>query len=57
MVTPCDCLGSCFDGPIAVVYPDGVWYEGLEPDDDRALADHLVDGTLVRERVRTDSSE
>src|SRR3954463_3523423 len=24
--TACACLGPCFDGPNAVVYPDGVWY-------------------------------
>src|SRR2546430_8337340 len=29
MVTPCGCLGPCFDGPNAVVYPDGVWYADL----------------------------
>src|SRR5262245_33292842 len=33
LVTPCGCLGPCFDGPNAVVYPDGVWYGGLAPDD------------------------
>ena len=45
-VTPCGCLGPCFDGPNAVVYPDGVWYAGLTPDDARALVEHLVDGTV-----------
>ena len=30
LVTPCGCLGPCFDGPNAVVYPDGVWYGGLD---------------------------
>src|SRR5437762_7215855 len=24
-VTACACLGPCFDGPAAVMYPDGVW--------------------------------
>src|SRR5512141_860439 len=29
LVTPCGCLGPCFDGPNAVIYPDGAWYAGL----------------------------
>ncbi len=45
-VTPCGCLGACFDGPNAVVYPDGVWYGELSEEDAPALADHLVDGTV-----------
>jgi (2Fe-2S) ferredoxin len=44
LVTPCGCLGPCFDGPNAVVYPDGAWYCGLEAGDARELARHLVDG-------------
>jgi sirohydrochlorin cobaltochelatase len=46
-VTPCACLGPCFDGPNAVVYPDGVWYGALAPEDASALVDHLVDGTIL----------
>ncbi len=46
MVTGCACLGPCFDGPNAVVYPDAVWYGALEPADADALVDHLVDGTV-----------
>lgn len=45
-VTSCGCLGSCFDGPNAVVYPDGVWYGGLAVDDASALADHLSTGVI-----------
>ncbi len=49
-VTPCGCLGPCFDGPNAVVYPDGVWYGGLDVGDADALVDHLVDGTVYAGR-------
>ncbi len=49
-VTPCGCLGPCFDGPNAVVYPDGVWYAELELGDASALAEHLVSGTVVAAR-------
>jgi (2Fe-2S) ferredoxin len=51
LVTPCGCLGPCFDGPNAVVYPDGVWYAGLEPQDAAALAEHLIGGAPLREKV------
>ncbi len=44
LVTPCGCLGPCFDGPTAVVYPDGVWYGGLSTDDAEGIVDHLIDG-------------
>ena len=46
MVTSCACLGPCFDGPNAVVYPDGVWYGQLAVGDADALVDHLADGTV-----------
>lgn len=46
-VTACGCLGPCFDGPNAVVYPDGAWYGGLDEGDARALADHLIDGKIL----------
>ena len=53
LVTPCGCLGPCFDGPNAVVYPDGVWYGGLDVDDADAIVEHLVSGT-VHEAKRID---
>jgi (2Fe-2S) ferredoxin len=52
-VTGCTCLGPCFDGPNAVVYPDGVWYGGLVADDAARLVDHLIDGIAV-EAKRTE---
>ena len=57
-VTACACLGPCFDGPNAVLYPDGVWYGGLTPDDAPALASHLVDGVVhVAKQVEPPGSE
>jgi len=52
LVTPSGCLGICFDGPNAVIYPDGVWYAGLTPDDAASLADHLLAGTVHAAKVR-----
>jgi (2Fe-2S) ferredoxin len=52
LVTPCGCLGPCFDGPNAVVYPDGVWYGDLTPEDVPSLVDHLIDGTILDAKRR-----
>ncbi len=53
LATACGCLGPCFDGPNAVVYPDGVWYGALDPADADAVVAHLVDG-IVFDRKRVD---
>jgi (2Fe-2S) ferredoxin len=45
-VTACSCLGPCFDGPNAIVYPDDVWYGGLAAGDAAAIVDHLIDGSI-----------
>ena len=49
-MTACACLGPCFDGPNAVVYPDGVWYGGLDADDAPRLVDHLIDGEVMESK-------
>ena len=51
IVTETSCLGPCFDGPNAVVYPDGTWYAGLAEGDAAALVDHLVDGVILTAKV------
>jgi (2Fe-2S) ferredoxin len=33
------------------VYPDGVWYTGLDPADARALVDHLLGGAPLVARI------
>ena len=51
-VTACGCLGPCFDGPTLVVYPEGIYYAGVAPDDiDELLASHLVGGRPVERLV------
>jgi len=48
------CFSQCGNGPMAVVYPDGVWYGALTPDDaDEILERHLLEGAPV-ERLRYD---
>jgi (2Fe-2S) ferredoxin len=51
MVTTCGCLGPCFDGPNAVIYPDGTWYADLAPGDAAGLVDHLIDGRALAAKV------
>jgi|JI10StandDraft_1071094.scaffolds.fasta_scaffold126319_2 (2Fe-2S) ferredoxin len=36
-ITPCGCLGPCFDGPNAILYPTGVTWTGLTPADAASL--------------------
>lgn len=46
------CLGVCYNGPLLVVYPDGVWYHSVdEPLLRRILDEHLREGQPVSEAV------
>jgi (2Fe-2S) ferredoxin len=46
------CLDRCEEGPVLVVYPEGVWYTYVDQDDvDEIIDKHLVNGVVV-ERLR-----
>lgn len=52
MITKIDCLDQCGRGPVMVVYPDGVWYGGVDEETAREIVtEQLENGRVIEKRV------
>jgi (2Fe-2S) ferredoxin len=50
--TKANCLRVCLDGPILLVYPDGVWYRNATPEViERILKEHILGNQVLQEYV------
>jgi sirohydrochlorin ferrochelatase/(2Fe-2S) ferredoxin len=53
-VTRTSCMGRCGEGPTVAVYPDGIWYRAVRPEDaEEIVREHLVGDRLVARLVDT----
>ncbi|WP_090142382.1 ferredoxin [Limnohabitans sp. DM1] len=51
-VNKAGCLDRCSGGPVAVVYPEGVWYTYVDQADiDEIVESHLKNGQVVERLV------
>jgi NADH-quinone oxidoreductase subunit F len=52
------CLGPCAAGPVALVYPDDVFYQNLKPEDAAEIVEeHLLKGRVVKRLLHTPRAE
>ena len=56
-ITTCGSLGMCERGPNMVVYPEGVWYSGVQPSDVAELVrEHFQGGRAVERLANRDAA-
>jgi len=55
-VNKAGCMDRCAGGPVAVVYPEAVWYTYVDNDDiDEIVESHLKNGVVVERLLLPDS--
>ena len=47
----CGSIGFCAIGPAVLVYPDGVWYAHVQPEDVNEIVESHVKGGVPVERL------
>ena len=56
-ITVCGSLGLCERGPNLIVYPEGVWYSGVRPEDVAELVKtHFQEGRVLERLANTDAA-
>ncbi|MGI6682362.1 MAG: NADH-ubiquinone oxidoreductase-F iron-sulfur binding region domain-containing protein [Myxococcota bacterium] len=51
------CLGPCAQGPVVVVYPEGVFYQNVKPEDvPEVVASHLIKGEHVTRLINVNTA-
>ena len=49
VLTDCGSVGFCSIGPTVLVYPEGIWYAQVQPEDVREIIEkHLEKGKVVK---------
>lgn len=57
-VTTTNCMGTCENGPVILVYPQGVWYSKVSQADVRDIIySHFICGKPLDRVARTDMAE
>ena len=58
LVASCGSVGLCAIGPAVLVYPDGIWYYGVTPDDvEEIVNEHIIYGNPVKRLMACEMSQ